>query len=84
MGLKRIKKQSGQASVEAVLLLALLISLGVVLTNQFESNQIISNLVSGPWRSIDGMIRHGSWQPAGQAIQSHPHNRKVTYDSDET
>lgn len=78
------RNQKGQASVEAVLLLALLISLGVVLTNQFESNQIISNLVSGPWRSIDGMIRHGSWLPPGQAIQTHPNNRKVSYDSEET
>lgn len=84
MEIRILKKQSGQASVEAVLLLALLISLGVAITNQFESNQVLSNLVSGPWKSIDGMIRHGSWQPAGQAAQNHPHNRKVSYDSDET
>ena len=65
-------RQSGQALIEAVLAIALFITLTMFVASEFKSRQVFSNFVSGPWRSLDGMIKNSQWSPREETNAYHP------------
>jgi len=78
-----VRSSSGQATVEGILILALFVSLAIGLSKQFKETEIISNIVSGPWRSLDGMIQDGAWLPTSKSHARHPMNHRSSLDSDD-
>ncbi len=67
-----LKNNKGQSAVEAVLLLAVIVSLTVLVAREFKENEIVAGLVSGPWKRLDGMIQNGVWEPADTGNEKHP------------
>lgn len=71
-----IKSQKGQATVEMVLLLALMVAMSYLVLEFFKGddrrNQPVYNFISGPWKTIGGMIESGSWAKRSDAMPDHP------------
>jgi hypothetical protein len=76
---KKLKKQTGQAIIEAVLLIAVLFGIVSFIAKEFKDDEIVKSLVSGPWLAISSMIANGNWQTK-DGEKSHPnyHSRHVT------
>ena len=64
----------GQSVVEAVLIMVILLGISTVVASTFRSNEYISNIVSGPWQNLAGMIQNGAWAPPESSMQLHPNN----------
>ena len=54
--------RKGQLAIEAVLLMTVLLSVFLVLTNELSKRKIIQNLVSKPIESVGRMAGYGTWQ----------------------
>lgn len=67
-----LKSERGQSTVEAVLLLVGVVLLATMISNMFQSNNILGRAVQGPWTYIAGMIEGGVWLPADQVKPYHP------------
>lgn len=52
---------SGQATVEAVLIVVVLVSIIMFATREFRSRGLIAGLVEGPWSYLDSMAQYGVW-----------------------
>ena len=72
----KIKSQKGQATVEMVLLLSLMVIMSYLVLKFFKSedkeSQPVYNFISGPWKTIGGMIESGSWAKRSNARPNHP------------
>lgn len=76
----RIKSQKGQATVEMVLLLSAMVAMSYfVLKNFKETTKPVYNFISGPWKTIGGMIESGSWAKRPDAISNHPNYFRRMY-----
>lgn len=76
-------KNSGQASVEAVLAVVIIVTVAMYTSQQFRSRKILASLVEGPWSYIDGMAQHGVWGSAKKVIVSNPYSsRRVSSGSE--
>ena len=62
----------GQAIVEAVLILLLLMAVTTFVSSQFKQNELMAKMVSGPWLRLAGMIQNGQWRPVNQSNGLHP------------
>ena len=67
-------RQSGQITVEAVLILTLLFSTVFAGTRLIRDQQLLSRLVQGPWLYLAGMIENGYWAPAEMGRAKHPNH----------
>lgn len=70
--MKPLRNQAGQMILEMILILTILLSLTLVTARYFKDNEIVAQLISGPWLMLSGMIQNGVWMPAGQADSFHP------------
>ena len=80
MGLLKNKKTKfinnvGQMTIEAVLILSMLLGVTIFLSNQFRENELLRKFVHGPWDRIAGMAQNGHWAPPGDSMSVHPNNR---------
>ena len=80
---KITKSNKGQTVVEAVLLLALFVILATVVSRQFNENQLVAQLVSGPWDRLNGMIQNGVWAPPSESDAVHPNHLKRRLSTDQ-
>jgi len=64
--------QAGQASVEMVLMVALLVGVAVFVGKEFRSNEIFAKMVSGPWQSFSGLIQNGVIGNPKDTMSKHP------------
>lgn len=71
--------QSGQMIIEAILIIVVLLSIALLVSREIRSNDIVSNLVSKPWKSLSGMIQNGSWGPVNSTNSAHPNLHKRHY-----
>ena len=69
-----MRKSSGQITVEAVLLLAILISTSIAGTRVLKDKQLLSSLVEKPWSYLAGMIENGIWAPPEAGKGKHPNH----------
>ena len=66
-------KIKGQAMVELVLIMALLLGAAVLVRSQFiEKENIFTAFITTPWKRIGGMMESGVWEERDQALASHP------------
>jgi len=74
-----LNNQGGQLIVEAVLIIVMLVGFTFMVANYFKSNEVLKQLISGPWQNLAGMMQNGVWAPpaVGAAIHPNSHNRGV-------
>ena len=80
----RLNNQGGQLILEAVLILVMLTGFGLAVGNYFKKNEVLRQLVSGPWQNLSGMLQNGVWAPPKTGAGQHPngHNRHVVIDGE--
>lgn len=66
-----LKNQKGQMTIEAVLLLVIMVAMFTVVHRQISSRNMLSSIVRGPWEYVSGMISNGVWK-AGDSKKMHP------------
>ena len=73
------KNQAGQLIVEAVLIIVLLLAVTFTVANFFKKQELIKQLISGPWQSLAGLIENGVWGTPEKTAVSHPngHGRHI-------
>jgi hypothetical protein len=76
--------QRGQLVIESVLILSLLVALGAVVAVGFKNNDLFSNMVSAPWKSLSGLLQNGVWSPPERSMAQHPanHGRHISIRGD--
>lgn len=81
---QKLKSQSGQLAIEAVLIVVLLLSLSLFASKWLRDNEVLAKMISGPWKHIAGMMATGNWQPTDDAIAegTHPHLNTMTRTGD--
>ena len=57
--------ESGQFTLEAVLLLSILVGGMIMLYNKINSDGWAKQMVEGPWKPVKGMIEDGEWSAGG-------------------
>ena len=79
-----MKKQSGQMSLEMVLIMIVFAAAVLYISNTMRKGQYLQNLVQGPWSYLAGMIENGNWAPVSEARSNHPNQsqRFVSYKGD--
>lgn len=84
--LNRIKNQSGQATMEAVLILVVAVSLSLKISSFASENGFIRKVVEGPWAMVRGMIENGVWVNYVDSKTMHPNqlNRHQSRQGDTT
>jgi hypothetical protein len=63
LGLKKNKK--GQAAIESILLLVVLVGMFLALSKTFKEKQLIAKMVSRPIQNIATMTAYGTWKSDG-------------------
>ena len=83
--MKRLGRQGGQLVVEAVLILVMLMGFAVLAGNYFKDQEILRQLVTGPWQSLAGMLQNGVWAPpkTGAAVHPNGHVRHMVIVGDD-
>lgn len=82
--MKSLRNERGQLIVEAVLLMAFLISISMLATKFFRESQVANNLISKPWATLAGMIECGTWSPCGAGKHPSAKNRNLSLDPEGT
>ena len=67
-----LKTQKGQTSVEADLILVVVVATAIFVSKQFREHGLLANLVEGPWSYVDGMTQHGVWAAEKKARNANP------------
>ena len=71
------RNQSGQMTVEMVLITVALFGIVQLVSNTFNGEQYVRELVQSPWtRSISGMIENGVWGSPRETRAFHPNNKR--------
>ena len=53
--------QRGQMTIEAVLIMTVLLGIVTAASAQFRSKNVMQTLAAGPWQYVRGMIECGIW-----------------------
>jgi hypothetical protein len=69
---KRLRSNKGQMTIEAVLLMTIMVAFFATTRKIISGQNYMSKLVSGPWSHVAGMIENGVWKPALTSKQLHP------------
>jgi hypothetical protein len=82
--MNRAQSQSGQMTIEMVLVIIILLSTGLTLAKAARNQGWMKSLVSGPWKPLKSMIEDGVWSP-NNSKSMHPHHRDRhgSYEADE-
>lgn len=75
-GVKRMRSQSGQLTIEAILIMTILTSISIYFSRYVKSNELLASVVEGPWKPIQGMIENGVWQSGDKAKAQHPSQKQ--------
>jgi hypothetical protein len=66
-----LRNQKGQMTMEAVLLLVIIVAMFTLVHRQISDRNMLSSLVRGPWGYVSGMISNGVWK-GGDTKSMHP------------
>lgn len=69
-----MKNQRGQLTVEAVLILAIVMSTVYAGTKVMRDEAFLAKMVERPWSFLAGMIENGVWMPAESGRSLHPNH----------
>ena len=67
--------QTGQATMEAVLLTAVVIIFATGISSYARTEGLLAKIVEGPWSPMRGMIENGVWVRHTDAKTLHPNHR---------
>ena len=67
-----MKNQKGQMTIEAVLIMTVMVSVLLFIRKGVERTNLLSHLVENPWSHIQGMIENAYWAPTEKSITKHP------------
>lgn len=67
-------RNSGQITIEAVLVLAILFSTIYAATRVIRDEQYLAKLVERPWSHLSGIIETGNWGPPEANLGLHPNH----------
>lgn len=70
--MKRLRNQAGQMTVEAILIMIILLSVSLAVSRYMRSEKLVAKIVEGPWLPIRGMIENGVWAKGNAAKAGHP------------
>lgn len=70
-------------TIESVLILTLLVTIFIAVSAAFRDNQLLSQLVHGPWSRLSGMIKYGTWVDEKDGAGTHPNSRIQTPKGDD-
>lgn len=70
--MKRARSQSGQMTIEAILIMTILTAVSISLSRYFQNQGLLADVVEGPWKPIQGMIEDGVWASGDKAKSQHP------------
>lgn len=59
-------------TIEAVLILALMVSIIFAITNGIKGKKYLTQLVEKPWSYVAGMIENAYWAPVARGKGKHP------------
>jgi hypothetical protein len=69
-------KQSGQLTIEAILILTVIVAIMLTVYNKAHNDGWMKALVEGPWKPLQGMIEDGVWEKAGTSMADNPSLKK--------
>ncbi len=69
-----MKNNSGQLTIEAVVILSVLVSVMFAGTRALREKRVLASLVQQPWSYVAGMIENGMWMPPEAGKGSHPNH----------
>lgn len=67
-----LKNQKGQMFVESILLMIVFTSITITAYRQIRTQNLLGNMVQGPWTYVQGMVENGVWEPAAASRGFHP------------
>ena len=66
------RNNKGQVTIEAVLIMIVIVIATTMVSNFFKSNEVFKALVYSPWQSMSGMLQNGTWGAPDQTNSAHP------------
>ena len=69
-----MKNQAGQITVEAVLIVTLLLGTTMATTRLIKERGYLASIVETPWEYLSGMMENGVWTPPELGKASHPNH----------
>lgn len=66
------RNQRGQAILEAVLIIVMLMGFTMMVANYFKSQEVLKKLITEPFQYVAGMLQNGVWQPPDKGAAAHP------------
>lgn len=78
------RNQSGQAVIEALLIITLLFGAVYIISEQFKSGEYLIQVVEGPWQKLSGIIQNGVWRSPEESMNLHPsaYDRHISIQGD--
>lgn len=79
-----LQSQSGQAILESVLIMTILFGFTFMAAQFFKGEELVKQLITGPFANLSGMLQNGVWQPPAVGAASHPshHHRHIVIQGD--
>lgn len=79
-----LQSQRGQAILESVLIMTILFGFTFMAAQYFKSEELIQQLIRGPFANLSGMLQNGVWQPPAVGAPAHPssHIRHIVIQGD--
>lgn len=69
----KLSRESGQMTVEMVLLTIVFLTVALLVSSFFRQQKVLKTLVGGPWAYLQTMNEYGVWMPSPQqATENHP------------
>lgn len=69
-----VGNEKGQLIVEAVLIIVMLMGLTMLAANYFKNNELLKQMISGPWQNLAGMLQNGVWASRSSGAVIHPNS----------
>jgi hypothetical protein len=67
-----MRGQSGQMVTEAILIIVILMAVTFTAANYFKSNELLKQVITGPWLLLAGMLEDGEWGAPAQTQINNP------------
>lgn len=76
--------QSGQMTIEMLLIATLFLSCMLGISQVFQSKNLLASVIEGPQSYVIGMAENGVWMPKDKANTKHPnlHERHMSLEGD--
>lgn len=83
--LPNLKSQRGQGITEAILIIVMLVGFTFATANYFKDQEVLKQIITGPWKTLSGMLQNGVWATPEAGAISHPngHHRHVVIDGED-